>query len=396
MKKEQDPASIFEQLSSIKNRYNMKKSMIDEADLITVVLNAAPKEYQAVLTNEQLRLADALSLEHLSVAMNAHWRNINKSIAQKSEGENEIVLSAFAGVCFVCNKRGHKAHECPDKKANSYRGPGGNPGGSGKFAGKCNNCGRMGHKFADCWQHEENKAKRPAGYRMAATPAAEQSHSTIDGHKNEIILCGMTFTDTPKMLTDPNIWIADSAATVHTSPHDFGMHDIVAAKASDAITVGNGQNEKANKVASITGIRCDKHGNELGQSTLTDVTHLPTGMFNLFSLTKMMKLGWTLGGDSKSVWLTKGEDTVIFDILIPTNKGMLLAMYFKRNTEIAGAMQDDHVTKMTIGQAHNMLGHADEASTRKTAKELNIEIVRGTMQPCEHCAVAKAKQNNVP
>ena len=130
MKKEQDPASIFEQLSSIKNRYNTKKSTIDEADLIAVVLDAAPKEYQAVLTNGQLCLTDALTLENLSVAMNAHWRNINKSITQKSDGETEIVLSAFGGVCFVCNKRGHKAHECSDKKANSYRGPGGNPGGS--------------------------------------------------------------------------------------------------------------------------------------------------------------------------------------------------------------------------------------------------------------------------
>ena len=36
MKKEQDPASIFEQLSSIKNRYNTKKITIDEADLIAV------------------------------------------------------------------------------------------------------------------------------------------------------------------------------------------------------------------------------------------------------------------------------------------------------------------------------------------------------------------------
>jgi hypothetical protein len=42
MKKEQDPASIFEQLSSIKNRYNTKKNSIDEADLIAGILDAAP------------------------------------------------------------------------------------------------------------------------------------------------------------------------------------------------------------------------------------------------------------------------------------------------------------------------------------------------------------------
>jgi hypothetical protein len=40
------------------------------------------------------------------------------------------------------------------------------------------------------------------------------------------------------LLSDPNIWIADSAATVHTTPHNIGMTNIRKAGKEDGITVG--------------------------------------------------------------------------------------------------------------------------------------------------------------
>jgi hypothetical protein len=50
---------------------------------------------------------------------------------------------------------------------------------------------------------------------------------------------------------------------------------------------------------------CNKNGIEMGTATLSDVVHLPTGQFNLFSVTKMTQQGWILGGDDKEIWLTK-------------------------------------------------------------------------------------------
>ena len=81
---------------------------------------------------------------------------------KRSEG-NELVLNAFAGFCYGCKKKGHKAHKCPDKKYNNvtsgrYKGGNGSTNGN-KFQGKCNNCGKPGQKFADCWAREENKDK---------------------------------------------------------------------------------------------------------------------------------------------------------------------------------------------------------------------------------------------
>jgi hypothetical protein len=53
MKSNEDPATLFEQLSSIENRYNTSTKKIEEEDMIAVVLDAAPTEYQAILTAEQ-------------------------------------------------------------------------------------------------------------------------------------------------------------------------------------------------------------------------------------------------------------------------------------------------------------------------------------------------------
>ena len=89
---------------------------------------------------------------------------------------------------------------------------------------------------------------------------------------------------------------------------------------------------------------------------------LPNGAFNLFSLPTMTDPGWLLGGSDKGIWLTKGTKRIDFDIQIPTPKGVLFAMYFKRDTEIVGAATDKQ-TKVNIEKAHDLLGPADEETT---------------------------------
>jgi hypothetical protein len=393
LKKGADPATLFEQLSALENRYNTSSRTIDEDDLIAVVIDAAPQEYQSVLTDTQLRLGNRVKLEHLSKAMNALWRTHAVGKDVKQEGD-EMLLNTFDGFCFGCKKKGHKAHECPEKKGRKIM-----PGMMGKIT--CNHCGKPGHKQADCWQKEENADKRPQGYRKPA----EKEHSTEQGQANvdkgtskgtEYLLTGMTFPLDQQILSDPNVWIADSAATVHTTPHSVGMSDGQEATARDSITVGNGAKEQASQIASIEGAVCDKYGNELSRTKLTDVTHLPSGKFNLFSLTKMQKEGWLLKGNREAIWLTKDDNEVVFDMKVPTNKGLLFAMYFKRGKEIAAAATDSLPRRMPIKKAHAVLGHSDEDSTRRTAAELGIEITRGLMRPCDACAAAKAKQKNVP
>jgi hypothetical protein len=115
----------------------------------------------------------------------------------------------------------------------------------------------------------------------------------------------------------------------------------------------------------------------------------------------MQKNGWLLHGNAKAIWLTKGDNTIIFDIIIPTPEGMVFAVYFNRHEEIAninvtatGPAEAAPVT-MNIDQAHAKFGHTNKEDTRKTAKELDIVLTRGTLRPCEACMIAKVKQKNV-
>jgi hypothetical protein len=196
-----------------------------------------------------------------------------------------------------------------------------------RVSGKCRNCGKLGHREADCWEKEENKSERPANYKVKE----ETSASAVDsGSKVEFLLCGVTFPTDQAILLDPNVWIADTAATVHNMPHSVGMTNLCDADKSDAITMGNGISEKAVKIADIKGTMCDKHGVEIAVAKMTDVTFIPTGKYNLFSLTKMMKGGWKLNGDDNTIYLMKDDKTIVFDIKIPTPKGVLYAMYLKR------------------------------------------------------------------
>jgi hypothetical protein len=101
----------------------------------------------------------------------------------------------------------------------------------------------------------------------------------------EFLCCGITskvsFLQSQDLLLDPNIWITDTGATVHTTAHKQGFHTLTTATDANSITMGNGIAEKASLVGKLNGTMCNKNGAELGTATLTDVVHLPTGSFKV-------------------------------------------------------------------------------------------------------------------
>jgi hypothetical protein len=94
------------------------------------------------------------------------------------------------------------------------------------------------------------------------------------------------------------------------------------ASKTDAITMGNGASEAASVIGALQNRIYTKHGIELGPAKMDEVRHLPGGKFNLFSVTKLMKSGWTLGGNKEALWLKKGTNILKFDIKIETPKGI--------------------------------------------------------------------------
>jgi hypothetical protein len=77
----------------------------------------------------------------------------------------------------------------------------------------------------DCWEKEENADKRPKGWKSQmrgehASAAVDQNLGTEIGV--EFLLHASTFPNDPKLLNDPNVWIADTGAMVpHVSVQDW-------------------------------------------------------------------------------------------------------------------------------------------------------------------------------
>jgi hypothetical protein len=386
LKKNARPSKMFEQISAAVNKYRSTK--IDQEELIAVVLSTAPAEYKSLLTAEKRRLGNTLTLADLESAMNQHWRKMNPNAIENGDDDDdeaEVALSSFQGRCFICNKKGHKSIDCPSKRGGNKK---------YRFKGKCNHCGKVGQKYADCWERDFNKDKRPKGYKISGETAAAavNSDKTI-----ELLLCGLgdelTIPKTTSLLQDPNICIGDSAATSHTTPHEIGFENVRSATKGDEVTMGNKAVEKAKLVGDLPGQICDQHGTVMSSGTLTGVTLLPNSGYNLFSLTKMMNQGWKLFGDEEALCLKKGDKEVRFDIKIPTPKGAIYCMYFRRGGEVAAVASDQ---KLDLQTAHRRLGHCGEDMTRATAKALGWNINPGSLGPCLACTIGKAKQKNVP
>jgi hypothetical protein len=184
-----------------------------------------------------------------------------------------------------------------------------------------------------CWELPQNAEYRPQNWKSKM--GQETANVACDNEAGPGIELLLSSVDEARHQQNihlkPNIWIADTAATVHMSPHDSGM--VSMKKISSVITVGNGEKMKVDRIGDIPCEICDKYGKAVNIALLTDVTVTKTSPYNLFSITKMMKLGWTLGGDVGSgIKMTKGNQVLKFDYPIKTTKGVVYAMCINRIT----------------------------------------------------------------
>jgi hypothetical protein len=89
-----------------------------------------------------------------------------------------------------------------------------------------------------------------------------------------------------------DIWIADSCLSNHVIFSDKGCRNKRISTGSMHRIVGNSVLLKCQ--LDIPCVHIDKDGAQVGEVIITDVSHLPESTFNLFSVTRLQKRGWTL------------------------------------------------------------------------------------------------------
>jgi hypothetical protein len=118
-----------------------------------------------------------------------------------------------------------------------------------------------------------------------------------------------------------------------------------------------------------------------------------------------MEEGYRVVGTKKDGLSVKMRGLIIkFDIRVETPKGVLWCAYIQRpedKGEVAAGMSNVNrgdnqpnisvilkpAIKMSIDQAHAILGHSSKAKTRETAAALGILITRGALKTCKSCAI---------
>eukprot|EP00957_Ditylum_brightwellii_P055231 4186527-Ditylum_brightwellii.AAC.1 len=123
-----------------------------------------------------------------------------------------------------------------------------------------------------------------------------------------------------EMLMDPNVWVADTGASCDSTSHVSGLENCRIAPSNDGITLPDGSKKAATMIADLTSMVCNKTGNQLFTTKMSNIKYCKGQQFNLFSLTKRLKQGWQLHGDNDSIWIKKGNDCVQFDVRIGTKE----------------------------------------------------------------------------
>jgi hypothetical protein len=157
---------------------------------------------------------------------------------------------------------------------------------------------------------------------------APSHHGPTHSLKKEYGLGVKNQVTTMDMLTRSDMWIADSGASNQVTFSDKGCRNISYATGSTHGILGNSVLPKYE--LDIPCVHFDKDEAQLGEVIITDVSHLPEGNFNLFSVTRLQKMGWMLTGNADYIKLAKGKKSLLFNIVINTPKRALYVGKFSR------------------------------------------------------------------
>jgi hypothetical protein len=232
------------------------------------------------------------------------------------------------------------------------------------------------------------------------------------GHINaeEIESINQSLKDMGLTLNDPNVWIADTGATTHTTAYANNSINHCEATEQDDMAGFTGVLAKAKTIIDIL---CEmKRNGKLEKFVLTDVTYVPNSCYNLFSLTKLISNGWFMSSDMSSrIKICKGKHKIKFTTTVHMLKGVLYVAVF--NWRKMGTQQHEVTNQMhakvvngneyrmecamvakpiTINRAHCMCSHMGQVEAHEICEIYGQEIAKSGFKQCQHCG--KPRQNS--
>lgn len=171
---------------------------------------------------------------------------------------------------------------------------------------------------------------------------------------------------------DENTWICDSGASSHLSKSLTGMTNV--RYITRAVSMGDGHDVQLTHEGDLPFVSHTRNG-EQRIATLKDLGISTSLCFNLFSLTKAMTDGWTVGSEptTLNLFVAKGNNKFVFDRKLKTQTGFVCAVQliprimFATYTALGLGAQDPKTLTLSVERFHTILGHAAEPTTRATA-----------------------------
>jgi hypothetical protein len=112
LKGNQDPSDLFEEIADIDHSYSDTAATLGTQDLSGTVFAEAPEKYHTVLNITSDIKGKSLDINDLEKVMYNLWCQ-GGSKPSADNKDNELVMGAFTGNCYVCKEQGHKATDFP-------------------------------------------------------------------------------------------------------------------------------------------------------------------------------------------------------------------------------------------------------------------------------------------
>ena len=232
---------------------------------------------------------------------------------------------------------------------------------------------------------------------FATTPGISNFNLNTAKSRNKIYDSALTAVNTQVKSSKTNskilpssqnstLWLGDTGASCHMTNSDAGMYDIENIVTN--VTVGDGRVMKTRKIGKKKLLATDINGNKM-EIILDHCKYIPELHVNLFSLSQAMSSGWNITTKQKTLFITKNTTTFAFNDNYTTQTGFVPGIVLDTCHLILETKSID------INQAHKIFGHPNENTLKQTAITNNITLT-GTLQPCETCLIAKARQSNIP